>query len=64
MVQQVRVVRYWTDYILGSIRLISRNVTARDPRHKYNHFVVMGCLCSASPREHSRYLGQRTCLPL
>ena len=64
MVQQRREMRSRTDYILGSNCRIFRNVTGRDPRHNSDHFVVMGCLFGASPRDHSLYLGQRTHLLL
>ena len=57
VVQLGREVRSRTDYILGSDRQIIQNVAVRDPRHNSNHFMVMVCLCGASPREHSRYLG-------
>ena len=48
---QGRVVRSQTDYILGSVRRIFQNVAVQEPRHNYDHFMVMGCLCGASPRE-------------
>ena len=63
MVRQEREVRSRTDYILGSNRRIFQNVYVRDTRHNYDHYIVMGCLCSASLREHSHYLGRRTRLP-
>ena len=64
MVQLGREVMSQTDYILGYDRQIIQNVAVRDPRHNSNHFMVMGCLCGASPREHLRYLGQWMRLPL
>ena len=64
MVMQGRVVRSWTDYILGSDCWIFENVAAREPRHNSQHLMVIGCLRSALPREHSRYLGRMTRLPL
>ena len=64
MVQLEREVRFWTDCILGSDRRIFQNVVVRDPRHNSDHFMVMGCMRGASLREHSRYLRQRTRLPL
>ena len=39
-------------------------MAVRDPRHNSDHFMVVGCLCGASPREHSCYLGRRTRIPL
>ena len=52
------------DYILGYDRQIIQNVAVGDPRHNSNHFMVMGCLRGASPREHLRYLRQWMRLPL
>ena len=46
------------DYIFGYDRQIIQNVAVRDPRHNSNHFVLMGCLCGASPRKNLRYLGR------
>ena len=48
----------------GDNRRIFRIVAVQDLRHKSNHFMAMVCLCGASPREHSRYLGKSMCLPL
>ena len=63
-VRQGRVVQSRTDYILGSNRQMFHNVAVRDPRNNSYHFMVVGCLHGASPREPSCYLGCRTCLPL
>ena len=63
-VRQVRIVRSWTDYILGSDNQIFQNVAVQDLRHNSDHFMVMGCFHGAPPREHSCYLGRRTCLPI
>ena len=43
-----------TDYIMGMDRRIFWNVYVRDPRHNSDHYMFMGCLCSAPLREHSR----------
>ena len=59
-----RVVRSQTDYILGSDRRIFQNVAVQYPRHNSDHYMVIQYLCGVSPREHSRYLGYRTPLPL
>ena len=59
MVRQGRVVRSWTDYIMGSNRRNFKHVIVRDPRHNSDHLMVIGCLYGASPREHSCYLGRR-----
>ena len=52
------------DYILGYDRQIIQNVAVRDPRHNSNHFMFMGCLHGASPRNQLRYLGRWMRLPL
>ena len=62
--QQGRVVRSQTDYILVSDRQIFQNVAFQDPRHIFNRFVDLGCLCRASLKGHYSYLGRRARLPL
>ena len=37
-----------TDYILGTDRRLFGNVSVRDPRHNSDHYLVLGCLRSAS----------------
>ena len=64
MARQGGVVRSRMDYILVSNCRIFQNVAVRDPRHKSDRFVVVGCLRGASLRKQSRYLGHRTRLPL
>ena len=64
MVMKGRVVRSRTDDILGSDFQIFHKVAFRDLRHNSDHIMFIGCLSGASPREHSRYLGRRTRLPL
>ena len=39
-------------------------MAVRDPQHNSDHYLVLGCLRSAPLREHTKYLGQRTWLPL
>ena len=53
-----------TDYILGTDFRLFGNVSVQDPRHNSDHYLVLGCLHSASLKEHSRYLGGRKKLPL
>ena len=53
-----------TDYILGTDLRLFRNVAVRDPRHNSDHYMVMGCLTSAPPTEHKRYLGGRKRWPV
>ena len=64
MLQQERVVRSHTDYILGFSFRIFHNVDVQDPRHNSDHFVFMGCLRGSSLREPSHYLGSSMCLPI
>ena len=51
MVRQGREVRTWTDYILGSNFWIFQNVAVWDLRHNSDHYIVLGCLKGAFPRE-------------
>ena len=64
MVQEGKVVRYRTDYILGTDQSLFCNVSVRDPRHNTDHYMVLGCLRSAPEREHVKYLTERKNLPL
>ena len=49
---------------MGSDHQIIQNVAVWDPRHNSDHFMVVGSLSVASPRERSNYLGIRTHLPM
>ena len=42
MVQEGKVVRSRTDYLLGTDRSLFRNVSVRDPLHNTDHFMVTG----------------------
>ena len=42
MVWEGKLVRSRTEYLLGTDRCLFRNVSARDPRHKTDHFMVVG----------------------
>ena len=53
MLQKGREVRSRTDYILGTDRRLFGNVSVRDPRHNSDHYMVLGCLHSASLTEHT-----------
>ena len=57
-------VRFRTDYILGKDCCLFQNISVRECRHNLYHYLVTGCLFRATLREHQRYLGTRTCLPL
>ena len=59
-----REVRSQKDYIIGTDLNLFRNVSVQDPQHNLDHYLVLGCLCSATPREHSQYLGRRKRIPL
>ena len=50
MVQEGKVVRSRTDYILGTDQSLFRGVFVRYPRHNTDHFMVVGCLRSAPER--------------
>ena len=52
------------DYILGADFHLFGNVSVWDPRHNSDHYLVLGCLHSASLQEHTRYLRGRKKLPL
>ena len=52
------------DYLLGTDRILFRNVSVRDPRHNTDQFMVVGCLRSAPAREHARYIKGRRKMPL
>ena len=49
---------------MGSNRRIFQNLSAQDPSHNSDHFIVMGCLHGEFPREHSCYIRRRMRLPL
>ena len=59
MIQEGREVRSRTDYILGTDRRFFGNFSVWDPRHKSDHYLVLGFLQSASLKERMRYLGGR-----
>ena len=64
MVREGKVVRSGPDYILGTDRRLFWNVSIQDPRHNTHHYMVLGCLCSAHKRKHTKYLTGRKQLPL
>ena len=64
MIREGREVQSRTDYILGTDRRLFGNVSVRDPRHKSDHYMVLGCRYSASLEEHTQYLGGQKKLPL
>ena len=64
MLQKGREVRSQTDYILGTDRCLFGNVSVQDRRHNSDHYMVLGCLTSASLTEHNRSLGGRKRWPM
>ena len=64
MLRKGRGVRSQTDYILGADLRIFGNVSVREPWHNSDHYMVLGCLPSASLTEHKRYLRGRKNLTL
>ena len=52
------------DYILGMDHCLFRNVYVWDPGHNSDNYMILGCLCSSTLREHTKYLRRRTWLPL
>ena len=64
MLRKGREVRSRTDYILGTDHRLFGNISIRDPRHNSDHYMVLGCLPSASLTEHKQYLGVQKKLPL
>ena len=63
-IQKEREVQSRTYYILGMDRRLFRNISAWDPRHNSDHYMVLSCLPNASLTEHKRYLGPQKKLPL
>ena len=49
---------------MGTDRHLFGNVSVLDPMHNSDHYMVLGCLHSASLKEHARYLGGRKKLTL
>ena len=54
MIRKGREVWSWTDYILGTDCRIFGNVSVWDPRNTSDHYLVLGCLHSASLKDHTR----------
>ena len=48
MIREGGEVRSQTDYILGTDCCLFENFSVRDPRHESDHYMVLGCLHSAS----------------
>ena len=64
MLQKGREVRSRTEYIPGTDRRLFGNVSVRDPQHNSDHYMVLGCLPSASLTEQKWYLGGRKRWPV
>ena len=52
------------DYILGTNHYLFRNISIPDSRHNSDRYLILGCLHSATLREHTQYLMQRMRFPL
>ena len=64
MLRKGREVRSRTNYIMGTDHRLFGNVSVREPRHNSDYYLVLGCLHSASLKEHMWYLGERKKPPL
>ena len=64
MQRKGQVVRYRTDYSMGTDSRLFKNVAVRDPRHNTDHYMVLGFLPSAPLSETKRYLGGRKRWPV
>ena len=64
MIQEEKEVRSQTDYILGVDLRLFGNVSIRYPRHIPDPDIDLGCIYSASLRNHARYLEGSKRLPL
>ena len=42
----------WMEYLLGMNCHLFWNVSVGDPHHILDNFMILGCLCSATLREH------------
>ena len=64
MVWLGREVSSWMEYILGMDHCLFRNVSVWDLRQNSDHYMILGRLCSATLREHTKYLGRHMWIPL
>ena len=51
-----REVRSWTYYILETDHCIFSNMSVLEPMHNLDHYLILGCLRSATLREHENQL--------
>ena len=56
-------VRSRTDYNLGTDCRLFAFLSVQNPRHNSDHYMVLGCVHSASLQENARYLGGGACSP-
>ena len=63
MVWVEREVQSRTDYILGTDFCLFQNVVVWEPRHKSDHYLILGCLHSSPLREHKDCLGRHKIPP-
>ena len=50
MMREGRLIRSWSDYLLGNDGSLFRNMAVRDPRHNSDHYMVVGHLRSETAR--------------
>ena len=62
--EEEKVIRSRTEYLLGTDRSLFRDVAVQDPRHNYDHYMVVGHLLGGTAREHARYIRGRRKMPL
>ena len=51
-------------FILGIDRCLLQNMAVWDARHNMDHYLVLSCVCEATPAAHLPYLGKRTRFPI
>ena len=61
---QGRYGRPQTDHLLGMDWNLLQNVSIWNPLHNFDHYMVLGCLHSATHKENHRYLGNLRRPPL
>ena len=54
----------WTNYILGTDCRLLHTMGIRDAGHNTDNYLVLGCLCGATPAAQSRYIRKRKSSPI
>ena len=57
---------FWSciDYIMVTDNRLFRDVSGRYPKHNPDHYMILGCLCRSTLREHTKYLRRCTWISL